>query len=169
MADEASSIFNKRATEKLRSPDDLDRYIQVTNPSVWVVIFAIVALLAGLLIWGVFGTIVTSVEAEGVVVNNRATCYLPSEDIGKVSVGNTVNFGGVNMEVAEITTVPLSRDEVKSELGSDYLASTLATSDWSYAVHLDGDTSSFTQNVPVNVNITVDQVAPITLILNGQA
>ena len=29
------SIFNLKASEKLRNPDDLDKYIRVTKPSVW--------------------------------------------------------------------------------------------------------------------------------------
>ena len=38
MADEQNSIFTKKASDKLRSPDDLNEYVRVTNPSVWVVL-----------------------------------------------------------------------------------------------------------------------------------
>lgn len=65
MAQASPSIFNKRATERLRSPDDLEKYVQVTNPSVWVVLGACIALLAGLLAWGIFGTVSTNVSAQG--------------------------------------------------------------------------------------------------------
>ena len=66
MANASSSIFNKKASEKLRNPDDLDKYLRVTNPSVWIVIAACVVLLLGLLAWGVFGTVSTSVKGIGV-------------------------------------------------------------------------------------------------------
>ena len=32
MAEQTRTIFNQRAAEKLRSPDDLDKYVRVTNP-----------------------------------------------------------------------------------------------------------------------------------------
>ena len=80
MADVNSTIFNKRAAEKLRSPDDLDKFVRVTNPSVWVVLAACVALLAGLLAWGVFGAVTSSVSTTGVAINGKAMCFLDAED-----------------------------------------------------------------------------------------
>ena len=67
MADAKTSIFNKRATEKLRSPDDLDKYVRVTSPSVWVILAACIILIVGLLAWGLFGAVTTNVQATGVV------------------------------------------------------------------------------------------------------
>lgn len=46
MADEQSNIFTKKASDRLRSPDDLDEYVRVTNPSVWIVLAAC-AMLSG--------------------------------------------------------------------------------------------------------------------------
>jgi hypothetical protein len=56
VAEADNSIFTKKATDKLRSPDDLDEYVRVTNPSVWVVLAACIVLLVGLFAWAVFGT-----------------------------------------------------------------------------------------------------------------
>ena len=53
MAKEANGPFTKRATDRLLSPDDLERYVRVTNPSVWVVL----ALLIGYLSWGLFARV----------------------------------------------------------------------------------------------------------------
>ena len=88
MADTESSIFNKKASEKLRSPDDLDKYVRVTNPSVWVALAACVALLVGILTWGVFGAVTTSVNTTGTCVKGSVVCFLTAEDAAKVSVGD---------------------------------------------------------------------------------
>lgn len=48
MADRADRVFTDRATERLRSPDDLDSYLRVTNSSVWVVLATCICLVAGL-------------------------------------------------------------------------------------------------------------------------
>ena len=167
MADVSRSIFNKKATEKLRSPDDLDKYVQVANPSVWVVLVACVALLAGLLAWGVFGAVTTSVSTTGVVVDGKAMCFLSAEDVAKVSVGDGANFGGERMSVDQVASVPVSRDEAHSILSGDYLVSALVSGDWAYQVTFDGDVSELSENVPITVNITVERIAPITLILGG--
>ena len=169
MAENAPSIFNKKATEKLRSPDDLDKYVQVANPSVWVVLIACIALLVGLLAWGVFGSVTTSVSSTGVAINGKAMCFLAADDVAKVNVGDIANVNGQPMEVSQVATVPLSREEARSVLESDYLANVVVPDDWAYQVSFDGDTSNTENNVPLAVNITVERVAPIHLILGNNA
>lgn len=172
MADATSSIFNKKATEKLRSPDDLDKYVQVTNPGVWVVLLACIALLVGLLAWGVFGTVEADVSVSGVVISegDEATplCFLTEEEIDRVSEGNDVIMDDVPMTVAAVDSVPVSAGEADSLLNSDYLSSALVRGDWVYIVTFDGDTSELAQNVPVPVKITVDRVPPISLIFRSR-
>ena len=167
MADVPSSIFNKKATEKLRSPDDLDKYVRVTNPSVWVALIACIALLAGLLAWGVFGAVTTSVSATGVCIKGEAMCLLSAEDVAKVDVGDEATVQGKRMKVASISSVPQSRGEVEKILSSDYLLSTLMKEDWAYLAVFEGDTSSLPEGVPLSVSITVERIAPISLILGG--
>ena len=167
MADAASSIFNKRATEKLRSPDDLDKFLRVTNPSVWVVLAACLALLAGLLVWGVLGSVTTSVSSTGVAVDSQAMCFLNAEDAAKVHEGDAAFVGGKRMKVATVAPIPVSREEAGKILESDYLVSSLVSGDWAYLVTFDGDTTELADGVPLTVSITVERIAPIKLILRG--
>ena len=125
MPEATISIFNKKATEKLHSPDDLDKYVRVTNPSVWVTLAACVALLAGLLSWGVFGAVTTNVTTTGVVVDDQATCFLSADDVAKVDEGDVAVIDGKKMKVASVAALPMSRDEAAKILKSDYLVSSL--------------------------------------------
>ena len=50
-------LFRKKSVERISSPDELNDYIRVTTPSVWIVLAAIVVLLVGMLAWSVFGTV----------------------------------------------------------------------------------------------------------------
>lgn len=50
-------IFRKSTLDRISSPEQLNDYIHVARPSVWIVLGAVVALLAGILIWGIFGEI----------------------------------------------------------------------------------------------------------------
>lgn len=167
MADATGSIFTKKATEKLRSPDDLDKYVQVTNPSVWVALAACIALLAGLLAWGVFGSVTTQVSTTGTVIDGTAVCLLSAEDVAKVHEGDTATVGGSPMSVGQIAKVPFSRDEAVAYIPSDYLVETLMKDKWAYVVSFSGDTSNLEVEVPLSVSITTERIPPISLILGG--
>ena len=50
-------LYRKKSMEKISSPEELNDYIRVTTPSVWIVLAAIIVLLVGLLAWSVFGMV----------------------------------------------------------------------------------------------------------------
>ena len=54
---ESRQIFREKSIERVSSPEQLDDCIKVTTPSVWLILSATIALLAGMIIWGVFGKI----------------------------------------------------------------------------------------------------------------
>ena len=51
-----ASIFREKSMERISSPDQMDDYIRVTTPSVWIALLALVILLIGILAWTVLGT-----------------------------------------------------------------------------------------------------------------
>jgi len=44
-------LFRKEAVEKISSPDDLNSYVKVLTPRVWLLLLGIIIALAGLLIF----------------------------------------------------------------------------------------------------------------------
>ena len=58
------SIFREKSIDRVSSPEQLNDYIRVTTPTVWLVLLALVILLLGMLAWSIFGT-VESVDANG--------------------------------------------------------------------------------------------------------
>lgn len=50
--------------DRVSSPEQLNDYIRVTTPSVWIVLIALILLLVGFLVWSIFGT-VTAVNEDG--------------------------------------------------------------------------------------------------------
>ena len=52
-----SELFRKKSMDRISSPEELNDYIKVTTPSVWLSIAAIVIILVGALVWGAFGTV----------------------------------------------------------------------------------------------------------------
>ena len=51
------SLFRKDSMDRISSPEQLNDYLHVTNPTVWVVLAAVIILLAGMLVWGFFAQI----------------------------------------------------------------------------------------------------------------
>ena len=170
MADEQRSIFTEKAQDKLRSPDDLDECVRLTNPSVWVVLAACIVLMVGLLAWSFFGTLTTGVSTLGTYVDDEVVCFLSADEASKVNVGDVANVEGVLLEVTSVSEVPLSRDEAREIVGGDYLASTLVGSDWVYVVRFVCDEDpGFNGGIPLSVNITTEKIAPISLLLKDAA
>ena len=165
MADTGSSIFNKQALTRLHNPDDLDKFIRITSPSVWVVLLAVITLMLGLLAWGVFGSVSTSVETTGSSAGGEALCLLGADDAAKVKVGDRTYVDGQLGRVASESKAPISEDEASDLLGSDYLVETLmADNRWVYVVTFEGIEPG-EEGIPITVSITTERVAPISLVL----
>lgn len=95
-------IFRKKSLDKINSPESLNDYVRVTNPAVWILLAAIIVLLAGACIWGVFGHIETTVDVDIHVKNGESFCYIAEEDMSLVEEGMEIKCGSITGRVAEI-------------------------------------------------------------------
>lgn len=170
MAEQNRSIFNEKATEKLRSVDNLDKYVRVPNPSGWAVIGATVALVLGLLAWGVFGAVSTNVNAWGVVVSDKDSgglvieCFLAPNVASEVRAGDLASIAGNPTSVKEISEIPLSKEEVKEIVVDSYIYERVATQSWSFKVSLDTSTldeDEFYKGTAYEVIISTERVSPL--------
>lgn len=158
-----NSIFKKSSIDRIKSPDQLNDYIRVTNPSVWVVLAAIICLLAGIFIWGFFGNITSSIKLTGAAENGIVTCYLSEKDAYKVKEGMEVKIGDIEGSIASISATPLSYEETVNKYGDEYTRYTLGLSDWNYEVKID---AKGVQDGLVKLDIIIDRISPISFILN---
>lgn len=166
--DKDAELFTEKARSKLRSPDDLNEYVRVTNPSGWVVLAACAVLLFGLFTWGAVGTAETSVQAMGTRMKDKVACFIPPSRTSRIRVGDTANVDNHLLKVASISSVPVSRGEAHEMLPNDYLDNTLVTNDWNHVVLLEGDgIASITEGIPLEVTITTERVAPLSLVFGG--
>jgi len=46
-----SDLFRKEAVEKITSPEDLNSYVKVLNPRIWLILVGIVIAIAGLIVF----------------------------------------------------------------------------------------------------------------------
>lgn len=65
------SIFRKKSLDRISSPEEIDDYMKVTSPSMWLVLGAIILLLAALIVWSITGRIEATVVVDGQAVTEQ--------------------------------------------------------------------------------------------------
>lgn len=156
----ANSVFRQKSIERVSSPEQLNDYIRVTNPGIWIILAAVVVLLAGFIVWGTVGTLETKLRVAAVSDSKGVTCYVKEADLDRIGVDNTVRIGGSEYTVAVISDQPVAVD------GSftDYTlhVGALTVGEWVYKVTLSG-------NLPegaYEAEIVTDSVSPISFLFN---
>jgi HlyD family secretion protein len=104
-------IFRKVALERLSSPEQLDQLVQVTDPRGWLALTGLGALLFAAICWGVWGSIPTEAQGEGILLRQGGVSALVSAANGQVeeilvSVGDVIEKG---QPVAKIRQDVLTR------------------------------------------------------------
>lgn len=95
-----NSIFRQKSLETISSPEQLTDYLRVTNPSIWVILAAVILLLGGLFAWSTVGNLETIANGTAVVENGTAQILLIDTDKGTVSSGMTVRIGSEESEIS---------------------------------------------------------------------
>ena len=55
MAENTQTVFRKKTLDRISSPEQLTDYLRVTNPGIWVILAAVILLLAGVFAWSMVG------------------------------------------------------------------------------------------------------------------
>ena len=56
----SDQIFRKKSLDRISSPEQLNDYIRMANPGIWMILAAVIILLAGVCVWGIFGHLDTN-------------------------------------------------------------------------------------------------------------
>ncbi len=166
----SKTLFRKSSLDSISSPDQLNDYIKVSNPSIWLVLAALFILLAAVFIWSFTGSLPTTVSAKGMVSKGSILCYVGIDDAGKIKAGQQtvlVKSDGASFagQVAVIGDVPMSADEIAAELGSDYLSRELVQDGFAQKITITTDQSGLTDGLLIDVGIVTDSVRPVDFLL----
>lgn len=96
-------IFRSKSLDKVKSPDNLNEYIRVSNPTVWILMLSAIFLLLGFCIWGIFGHLQTVVKADAHCENGAVTCFVSDEKITEIRPGMPVTVGTAAGTVQEVS------------------------------------------------------------------
>ena len=91
---EQSSLYRKESLNRIQSPEQLNDYLRITNPSVWVILSAVIVLLAGLLVWSGFARIDSHADGTAQVEDGVMTVWFEDDTaFANVDPGMTVTVG----------------------------------------------------------------------------
>lgn len=157
-----NSIFRKNSMERISSPEQLSDYIKVANPGVWLLLGAIVILLAGICVWGVYGRLDTVVRGAAVSENGTLVCYVSEENAEKIQSGMKLTVNGAEFTVSEISAQPVSAGSVLDDYALH--VGNLQPDDWVYSIS--AETSLGIADGVYSAEIVVDSVSPKIFVIN---
>lgn len=98
----ASTELNEN-TRRLTSPEQLNDYLHVTTPQVWVLLVAVILSIAGFLIWSNSAVVesyaTATVQAQG---GELTVLFDDSEKGSRVQAGMTMQVGDVSTELLTV-------------------------------------------------------------------
>ena len=153
-------LFKKSNMGNISSPEQLHNYVRVANPGLWMILSAIVILLAGVIVWGFIGKIDTTMSTAIVTESGNAVIYVGESDVEKLEIGMTVSSEGREYAITDIAKTPVRVDGSFTDYAIH--ASGITVGEWVYAVMIDGEHSDGVQKAA----IVIESIAPISFILN---
>jgi len=167
----SETLFRKSSLDSLSSPEQLNDYIKVSNPGVWMILAALFILLAAVLFWGFTGGLPTSIHTRGVISGGNALCYINTDAAGAVKAGQGVKIQPagrqetISGQVDTVGPVPMSVAEIAADLHSDYLSQALATNGFAVKVVVSVNGSDIPEGTLLDLSIVTDAVRPIDFLL----
>lgn len=157
-----SQLFREKSMQRVSSPEQLNDYIRVANPSVWMALGAVIILLLGICVWGVFGKLDTLLTVGAITEGEHTVCYVKESDMATVSADMKVRINGEEYAISEIAVQPVRVDESFPE----YLAHLggITQGEWVYPVVLEG--LSGTDGGIYSAEIVIESIAPMTFVIN---
>lgn len=155
-----NQLFRKKSLEKVSSPEQLNDYIRVSNPGVWIALAAVIVLLIGVCVWGIFGKIETTVGSAAVVKDGSMTLYIKEEHLGEITEGMIVRVREQEYLISSVETIPYTIPEGFDE----YMLhlSGMHVGEWVFSVTaMDTDLADGVYEA----EIVIESIAPMSFIL----
>ncbi len=138
-----NSIFRKSSLERMSSPEQLNEYVRITNPGIWLVLVGLFALLLAGVIWAYTGSVLETVQLIGVMVpgageEEMVYCFVPLGASKRLGTGMAVQvspdyapreeYGYILGVVESVGAQPLSEEEIALTFGNLQYVQELITS-----------------------------------------
>lgn len=107
MNENQTTVFRKKTLDRISSPEQLTDYLRVTSPGIWVILAAVILLLAGIFAWSTVGTLETTAEAAVIVEDHMAQIVPAGAEA--LSAGMPLRVAGQEFVIAAAVTDEFGR------------------------------------------------------------
>lgn len=154
-------VFRKKSMEKISSPEQMNDYIRVSNPRVWMILAAVIVLLAGVCVWGLFGRLDTAFQTGGVCRDGCLTVYVKEDDFAEIKEEAILSIDGSEFTLSDLPGEPVRLDDS----ADPYLLHLTGASagDWVYVLTVDAKDM---KNGTFSVSVITERVKPLDFVLN---
>lgn len=143
MSENQSSLFRKSSLERVSSPEQLNDYIKVTNPSLIAMLIGIFTILAAGAIWIFSGGIPKTVDMQGVIAKDisnskKVYCYVPIATSKRLKEGMSARisleyaqsseYGYINGEILNISDDVVTAEYLKTKFDNPQVVIPLVSS-----------------------------------------
>ena len=132
-------LFRQKSIDRISSPEQLHDYMRVTSPKLWMLLSAIVALLAGFVVYAATTTMESTMKLKVQFESGFAQADMLSSQADYIKVRMPVRIGGQTGYVSDI--IQASRLRLKVNLDSDE-----QLADGYYELALEGETDQTVQD-----------------------
>lgn len=162
-----NKLFRQKSIDKISSPEQLNDYIHVTSPGVWLLLCSITLILIGSCCWGILGSIKTYEKVPVIIKDDTYRAVVSTDHSRYIAPGEEIYIQNVRFIVENISPE-------KHPIGSEY--DSLIISECSYAQ--DEEVYDLTLKLPENVtdypangcysgNIVVETLSPASFVFNS--
>ena len=156
------NIFRRESLDRVESPEQLDAYIKVSHPKVWLIMAALLVAVISVIVWSVVGSLPQTMTVKGVTVGgNVINCYECVENANTNLIGCKANITlpdgrNISGKVEAVSQNPYSED---------WFADNVLDGNYSYEVRVIAE-EDITPNMLATVIITTAEMKPIQFILD---
>lgn len=155
-----NNLFRKKNIEKISSPEQLNDFIKVSKPSIWMILIAIILIIVGVGIWSVSGKLETRESAVISVSNGKGHIYLTYDQVGKVNSGMTVRVDNCEGTIVGVDYSPIKVND-EFDIYTKQLGK-MTDDEWYYDASVDIDL----EDGVYSSDIVIDSVSPIYFLFN---
>lgn len=119
---ENNKLFREKSITKISSPEQLNDYVRVASPGVWMLICGIIILLVGMIIWAAATSIYTEVMGCCEVEGDSMKVYVDSSTIDFIDENSEII---VDDNIYKISSIDLSHPVNVADEGNEFIEYTL--------------------------------------------
>ena len=77
-----ADLYRKSSLERISSPEQLDKVLQVTSPMSWLALIGVTIIVVVTVIWSVVGTIPVTITTKGIISSPVGSNAVYIQDMG---------------------------------------------------------------------------------------